>query len=191
MADPNVTPDKVTPSPDGANGAQPEGETAATVLKDLEALRARAAAAEQKRDEYLALAQRTQAEFENYQKRLRRDLDQERRYAQLPLALDLLPVLDNLERATAEAKKANETGPLVQGVAMVQAQLLDVLRRHGVTRIEARGRPFDHDLHEAVMQQPSKDVPPHTVLQVLEPGYLIHDRLLRAAKVIVSKSPDQ
>ncbi len=74
---------------------------------------------------------------------------------------------------------------------MVQNQLLDVLRRHGITRIDAQGQPFDHDQHEAVMQQPSKDVPPNTVLQVLEHGYRIHDRLLRAAKVIVSKSPDQ
>ena len=161
------------------------------VRMDLETLRARAEAAEQSRDEYLNLAQRTRADFENYQKRVQRDLAQERRYAQAPLAADLLPALDNLERATAAATQAGEKGPLVQGVAMVQAQLLDVLRRHGVTRIEARGQPFDHDLHEAVMQQPSKDVPPHTVLQVLEPGYLIHDRLLRAAKVIVSKSPDQ
>ena len=161
------------------------------VRMDLETLRARAEAAEQSRDEYLNLAQRTRADFENYQKRVQRDLAQERRYAQAPLALDLLPALDNLERATAAAQQAGETGPLVQGVAMVQAQLLDALRRHGITRIDAQGQPFDHDLHEAVMQQPSKDVPPNTVLQVLEHGYKIHDRLLRAAKVIVSKSPDQ
>src|SRR5205807_10201161 len=139
--------------------------------------------------EYLAQAQRARADFENYQKRLQRDLAQERRYAQAPLAGDLLGALDNLERALAAARQAGETGPLVQGVAMVQNQLLDVLRRHGVSRIDAQGQPFDHDLHEAVMQQPSRDVPPNTVLQVLEHGYKIHDRLLRAAKVIVSKAP--
>jgi molecular chaperone GrpE len=170
--------------PPGADaGTQQAGDK---LRDDLESLRARAEAAEQSRDEYLNLAQRTRADFENYQKRVQRDQAQERRYAEAPLALDLLPALDNLERATAAAKQAGETGPLVQGVAMVQSQLLDALRRHGITRIDAQGQPFDHNLHEAVMQQPSKDAPPGTVLQVLEHGYLIHDRLLRAAKVIVS-----
>jgi molecular chaperone GrpE len=189
MTEPNITPDKATPAPAGANGVGSEGEAAAGVLKDLEALRARAAAAEAERARFLDLAQRTQADFENYQKRIQRDLAQERRYAQLPLALDLLPALDNLERATAEARKANETGPLVQGVAMVQAQLLDVLRRHGVTRIEALGKPFDPNLHEAVMKQPAADQPAGTVLQVLEPGYKIHERVLRPARVVVSAAP--
>jgi molecular chaperone GrpE len=160
------------------------------VLDDLEALRARAEAAEQSRDEYLSLAQRTRADFENYQKRVQRDLAQERRYAQGPLAGDLLGALDNLERATAAAQQAGETGPLVQGVAMVQAQFLDVLRRHGVTRIEALGQPFDPHLHQAVMQQPSAEHPPNTVVQVLEQGYLIHDRVLRPARVAVSPLPD-
>ena len=89
----------------------------------------------------------------------------------------------------AAAKQAGETGPLVQGVAMVQAQLLDVLRRHGITRIEAQGQPFDPNLHQAVMQQPSKEHPPGTVLQVLEQGYMIHDRVLRPARVVVSTAP--
>jgi molecular chaperone GrpE len=184
MPRPNGNSDPTKTRPPGADAATEQAGD--KVVHDLEALRARAEAAEQSRDEYLNLAQRTRADFENYQKRVQRDQAQERRYAEAPLALDLLPALDNLERATAAAKQAGETGPLVQGVAMVQSQVLDVLRRHGITRIDAQGQPFDHNLHEAVMQQPSKDVPPGTVLQVLEHGYLIHDRLLRAAKVIVS-----
>jgi molecular chaperone GrpE len=159
------------------------------VLEDLEALRARAQAAEQSRDEYLNLAQRTRADFENYQKRMQRDLAQERRYAQTPLAADLLPALDNLERATAAAQQAGEKGPLVQGVAMVHGQLLDILRRHGVTRIDALGQPFDPNLHQAVMQQPSSEHPPMTVTQVLEQGYMIHERVLRPARVAVSTPP--
>src|SRR5207237_10603477 len=98
---------------------------------------------------------------ENYQKRMQRDLAVERRYAQAPLAGEILPALDNLERATAAARQAGENGPLVQGVAMVQAQLLDILRRHGITRIEAQGRPSDPNLHQAVMQQPTGEYPPH------------------------------
>jgi molecular chaperone GrpE len=161
------------------------------VLGDLEALRAQLQSAEQKRDEYLDLAQRTRADFENYQKRMQRDLATERRFAQTPLAADLLPALDNLERATAAAEQAGEKGPLVQGVAMVHAQLLDILRRHGVTRIEALGQPFDPNLHQAVMQQPSKEHPPMTVVTVMEQGYMIHDRVLRPARVAVSTAPDK
>jgi molecular chaperone GrpE len=158
-------------------------------MEDLDALRARAEKAERDRDELRDLARQTRADFENYQKRMQRDLAQERRYAHGPLAADLLPALDNLDRATAAAKQAGETGPLVQGVAMVQSQLLDMLRRHGITRIEAQGQPFDPNLHQAVMQQPAEGVPPGTVLQVLEPGYMIHERVLRPARVVVSAAP--
>jgi len=174
-----------------ANAANPNTTTdseasAAAVLEDFEALRQRALAAEQQRDEYLALLQRARADFENYQKRTQRDLAQELRYSHRAFALDVLPILDNFERAVAAAKQAGETGPLVQGVAMIQNQFLDLLRRHGVTRIEAQGQPFDPNLHQAVMQQPSQDQPPNTVLQVLEQGFMIHDRVLRPARVIVS-----
>jgi molecular chaperone GrpE len=174
----------------GKDGAdQGANEAGSQVLEDIEALRARALAAEQSRDQYLDLAQRTRADFENYQKRMQRDLAVERRYAQAPLAADLLAVLDNLERATAAAQQAGEKGPLVQGVAMVHSQMLDVLRRHGVTRMNAQGQPFDPNLHQAVMEQPTDEYPPMTVIQVLEHGYTIHDRVLRPARVVVSKAP--
>jgi molecular chaperone GrpE len=176
------------PNPNN-NGAEAEKAAATAVMDDLDVLRARAEKAERDRDELRDLAQRTRADFENYQKRNQRDRAEERRYAHGPLAGELLPALDNLDRATAAAKQAGETGPLVQGVAMVQAQLLDVLRRHGVTRIEAQGQPFDPNLHQAVMQQPSDGAPPGTVLQVLEPGYVIHERVLRPARVVVSAAP--
>ncbi len=198
MAEPNVpreTP-KVSPevraAADGAEtasrseakGAAPEKEAASAVLE--ETLRTRAVAAEQERDQFLGLLQRTRADFENYQKRLQRDLSQERRYAHGPFALDLLPALDNLDRATAAAEQAGEKGPLVQGVVMVQAQLLDILRRYGITRIEALGQPFDPNLHQAVMQEPARDRPPHNVVRVIEQGFIIHDRVLRPARVVVS-----
>src|SRR5262245_5549188 len=110
------------------NDSRPE--EASAVLEDLEALRDRAQAIEKERDEFRELLQRTRADFENYQKRAKRDLMQELRYAHAALALDLLPMLDNFERAVAAAKQAGETGPLVQGVAMIEAQVLDALRRH-------------------------------------------------------------
>jgi molecular chaperone GrpE len=99
--------------------------------------------------------------------------------------------LDNFERAVAAAKQAGETGPLVQGVSMIQAQVLDALRRHGINRIEALGKPFDPTMHEAVQQQPTSAQAPDTVLQVLEPGYTIHDRVLRPARVVVAAAPAQ
>jgi molecular chaperone GrpE len=152
----------------------------------MDELKSRLQEAEKKCDEYLTLAKQTRAEFENYQKRFQRDLATERRFAQGPLASDLLPALDNLDRAIAAATQAGDNGALVQGVAMVQSQLLDVMKRHGVTRIEAQGQTFDPNLHQAVMQQPSTDLPPQTVLQVLEQGYRLHERVLRPARVIVS-----
>jgi molecular chaperone GrpE len=158
----------------------------ADVGAEVEALRQRAADAERQRDDYLNLLRRNQAEFENYQKRAVRDQQQERRYWNAPLVLDLLPALDNLERATAAARQAGEAGPLVQGVAMVQAQLLEALKRHGIQRIDALGRPFDPNQHEAVMQRPVADQPPGTVVEVLGAGYLLHDRVLRPASVVVS-----
>jgi molecular chaperone GrpE len=172
---------KPTKAAGGLNGAEDES-AAAAVLDDLEALRARA----QERDEYLDLLQRTRADFANYQKRNQKEREQERRYWNGPLVLDLLSALDNLERATAAAKQVGETGPLVQGVAMVQSQLLDVLKRHGVTPIEALDQPFDPNLHQAVMQQPAPDKPANTVVAVLERGYMLHDRVLRPARVAVS-----
>jgi molecular chaperone GrpE len=149
---------------------------------DIESLRKLAA----ERDQYLDMAQRTRAEFENYQKRARKERDDERRYLNSAFAHDLLPVLDNLERALQAAQQAGDAGALAQGVALVQNQFLEQLKRHGVAPIDAQGKPFDPNLHQAVMQQPSDQAEPNTVLQVLEPGYTIHERVLRPAKVIVS-----
>jgi molecular chaperone GrpE len=192
MKEPKPTPatEPPTSAGDGATGRAAE-QAGAQVLADLEALRTKVQAAEQARDEFRELAQRTRADFENYQKRMQRDLATERRFAQAPLAADLLAALDNLERATAAAQAAGETGPLVQGVALVHSQILDILRRHGVQRIDALGKPFDPNQHQAVLQQPSDEHPPMTVVQVLEPGYMIHDRVLRPARVAVSTAPAQ
>jgi molecular chaperone GrpE len=180
-AQPAATPPAEGEASQGGDGTPVEN--GATVHDDLETLRARAS----ERDQYLDLLQRTRAEFENYQKRNQKEREQDRRYFVSGLAGDLLPVIDNLERATAAAQQAGEQGPLVQGVALVHSQFLDILKRHGVTRIDAQGKPFDPNLHQAVMQQTAADQPPGTVVQVLEPGYKISDRVLRPAKVAVSK----
>src|SRR5436190_5312685 len=146
-------PSKTTPTSRPGNGT-PDGDPTREAARsdgktpegDLESLRARAETAERDRDQYLTLLKSKTAEFENYQKRQRRIQEEESRYAQYDFALGLLPILDNLERATAAAKQAGEAGPLVQGVAMVHTQFLDLLRRFGVTRLDPLGKPFDPNL---------------------------------------------
>jgi molecular chaperone GrpE len=185
--DANATPGKATANdPADRNRPNADDDGATAVLEDLETLRTRA----QERDQFLALLQHTQADFENYQKRNQREREQERKYMHRALAVDLLPVIDNLERAQAAARQAGEAGPLVQGVNMVLDQFISLLRRHGITRIEAQGQPFDPNLHQAVMKQPTPDQPPNSVVQVLEHGYMIHDRVLRPARVVVSAAPE-
>ena len=100
--------------------------------------------------------------------------------------MELLPVFDNLNRATAAAHQAGEKGPLVDGVKLVQTQFLELLKRNNITPIDALGKPFDPNLHQAVMQRPTDEAEPNTVLQVLEQGFMNSDRVLRPAKVIVS-----
>jgi molecular chaperone GrpE len=137
-------------------------------------------------DEVVALLKATQADFENYQKRVGKERESDRKYYVASLARDLLPVFDNLQRAIEAAKKSGDDSPLVQGVSATLNQWLQIFSRHGITPIEAQGQPFDPNLHEAVMQQPSDEYPPGTVLQVLQQGFQIHDRVLRPASVIVS-----
>jgi molecular chaperone GrpE len=142
------------------------------------------------RDQYLDLAQRARAEFENYQKRNQKEREQDRKYSYGPLVYDLLPVLDNLDRALAAARNAGESGALVQGVAMVQSQFLEMLKRHGITRVDAQpGVPFDPNHHQAVMQKAAPELEPGVIVDVHEQGYMNQDRILRPAKVTVSAKP--
>lgn len=172
MSDPNMPGQEAAAADGAANGVETPVETLDSVKSQ--------------RDDYLNLLQRTRAEFENYQKRNQREREQERQYAHKPLAFDLLPALDNLDRALAAARQAEDKSSLVEGVAITQAQLLDVLKRHGITPIAAEGQPFDPNLHHAVMKRPAEDLEPNTVAQVLEKGYTIHERVLRPATVIVA-----
>ena len=164
-----------TPNPD----AKPQTDATA----ELDALRARLTAAE----EDLHNHKLQLAEHVNARKRLLRDVEAEKKYAAEPLARDLLGALDNLDRALQAAKAAGDVGPLAIGVAATADQMLATLARHGVTRIPCEpGTTFDPNLHEAVMQQPSADFQPGQVVQVLQQGFLLHDRVLRPATVVVA-----
>ncbi len=141
-------------------------------------------------DEARERALRLQAEWENFRKRARRELDEERRYADLRLLGDLLPVLDNMQRAIEAASKSADGGGLLEGFKLVKQQMDNVLAQHHCKRIEALHHPFDPHMHEAVMQQPSTEFAPHTVLGVARDGYLLHDRVIRPAQVIVASAPE-
>jgi molecular chaperone GrpE len=134
-------------------------------------------------------ALRAHAETENVRKRMRREMDDERKYAEQTLLFDLLPVIDNLGRALTAAEKNAETGGLSAGVKMVAQQLETVLAKHHCSRIEALGKPFDPNFHAAIQQQPTADQPPNTVVFVAQEGYKVHDRVLRPSQVIVSSAP--
>lgn len=133
---------------------------------------------------------RLQAEIENVRKRAQRDVEEGLRFANLPLIEDLLPVLDNLTRATESASTEATAAGLVDGVQMVVRQLEEVLARRGCGRIEpAPGEEFDPHVHEALLQQPSDDAPAGSVATLVQAGYQLHDRVVRPAKVIVSSGP--
>lgn len=142
--------------------------------------------AAQERDEYRDKLLRSHAELENYRKRVQRERDEDRRYAAVPLARDLLPTLDNLQRAIEAAEKGGTVEDLKQGVAMVLQQARETLAKHQIVPIPAAGEAFDPNQHEALTQIPSSDHPPMTVVQEVETGYKLHDRVLRPTKVIVS-----
>ena len=131
-------------------------------------------------------ALRAQAELENYRRRVARQMEEERRYANMPLLRDLLPVLDNMRRAIEAAEKTEDAPSLLEGFRMVTKQLEDVLARRHCTEIEALGGPFDPNLHEALSQQPSAEHPEGTVLLVAQSGFQLHDRVVRPSQVIVS-----
>ena len=146
-------------------------------------LRARLAAAEQD----LANHKLQLAEYVNARKRLLQAAEVEKKYFAESLVKDLLTALDNLDRALDAAKKAGDNGPLDTGVSATASQFLDVLRRHGVTRIDVKpGDAFDPNRHEAVMQQPAGGIETAHVALVLHQGFLLHDRVLRPATVIVA-----
>ena len=167
---------------DKASPGEPAASDPAEREHDLEA---RLAEAEANRDEYLALAQRVQADFENYRKRAARDQERLVAHAHERLVRELLPVLDDLER-TLEAAERHEEAALVDGVRLVERSLRKALEKEGLVEIEADGR-FDPHVHEAMLTQAREGIEPGTVVEVLQRGYRVGDRVVRPARVIVAE----
>jgi molecular chaperone GrpE len=135
---------------------------------------------------------RLQAEFENFRKRALRERQEAAQYGSQNLFKDLVSVVDNLERAIAHARESGggDLASFLQGVELVYRELLSIFEKNHVTEIEALGKPFDPSLHEAMAQVESGAVPPNTVIDVLQKGFQLRDRLVRPSRVIVAKATE-
>lgn len=172
--------DTAAPSDEQADGAEVDAREPRV---DLEDLTARLAETEAARDEYLEHAKRVAADFDNFRKRMAREQESLVTRANERLVRELLPVLDDLERAL-DAAAAHEEAKLEEGVALVERELRGALAREGLVEIETDGR-FDPHVHEALLSQPS-EAEEGAIVQVLQKGYRLGDRVLRPARVIVS-----
>ncbi|MBE3589591.1 MAG: nucleotide exchange factor GrpE [Firmicutes bacterium] len=175
------------PAPESSAQGAADAGVAPTEAERLAALEEELAQARQERDEYLALLQRLKADFDNFRRRAAADLARAREEGAAAFIRELLPVVDNLERALASGGE----GPALRtGLEMTMKQLQGVLSRHGVEPIEAEGRPFDPQEHEALMEVPAQGRPPGHVAQVFERGYRMGPHLLRPARVAVTGSEE-
>lgn len=167
---------------------EPKKEEKGVALTESEYLKLKDEARQAK--EYWERILRLQADFDNTRKRLEKERQDFVRFANEGLILELLNILDDLERTVELAQSEHQELPaFLKGVEMILAHLYELLKERGVTPIEAEGKPFDPHFHEALMQMENKDVPEHTVIEELQKGYLLNDKVIRTSKVKVSKKP--
>ena len=162
---------------------EPEADHEQQLEHDLDELTAKA----EKADEYLELARRTRADFENYRKRAARETAAAQERGVVKLARELLPAVDNLDRAVAAAETAsNGDSELASGIKLVHAELIAALARAGVELFSPRGERFDPERHEAVAQQPVEGAEPGTIVEVYQRGCRLGDSVIRPARVLVA-----
>lgn len=193
MADDN------TPRPPGqeegrtgsASAAEQRADTPEATGEDTpEVLRSRLEELEQKVDSYRDQALRAQAEAENTRRRASRDVEHAHKFALEKFAAELLPVIDSLEKAVEVASDSEAAGAIAEGVELSLKLFLSVLEKHGIEQIDPAGEPFDPQVHEAMTMVPSHHAEPNSVVEVMQRGYLLNGRLVRAAKVVVARAPD-
>jgi len=160
----------------------PSGEDLQQLTEELEASKARA---QENWDRLL----RMQAENDNLRKRSERDIENAHKYALEGFAKDLLPVKDSLEMGLAAAQNDSDDGNLKEGTEMTLQLFTDVFEKHGLELIDPEGEPFNPDHHQAMSMQEDAELEPNTVMTVMQKGYLLNDRLIRPAMVVVSKLP--
>jgi molecular chaperone GrpE len=144
-------------------------------------------ALEQEINQYKELALRKAAEFENYKRRTENDQINLLKYAAESLIIKILPTIDDLERSIDHMTEETDVQKIKEGIQLVYNKFVKILDEQGVKKMESIGKPFNVEFHEALMQRADDSVPPHTVIDELETGYLYKDRVIRHAKVIVSE----
>lgn len=176
--------DAVTPeagdagAPEAGNGDTPD------------VLRSRLEELEQKVEGFRDQALRAQAEAENTRRRASRDVEHAHKFALEKFTAELLPVIDSLEKAVEVASDSESAGAIAEGVELSLKLFLSVLEKHGIEQIDPAGEPFDPQVHEAMTMVPSHHAEPNSVVEVMQRGYLLNGRVVRAAKVVVARAPD-
>ncbi|NQD38988.1 nucleotide exchange factor GrpE [Permianibacter sp. IMCC34836] len=176
------------PEPTGQDSA---AASQADFQTDVDKLRADLASAEEKAKQNWELVLRTKADADNLVRRAERNAEQSAKFAVEKLCGELLDVLDGLDQGLALKVESDEAKRMHEGLELTARKLLASLQKFGVAPVEAQGKPFDANVHEAMVAQENPDVPADTVLMVLQKGYTLHGRLLRPARVIVSRGPVQ
>ncbi len=169
----------------------PAGDASPAAAPAEVSLESRLAALEAERDEYKDLLLRKAAEFENFRRQKEKEMAALIKFADKNLIKSILPIIDDLERVITNAEKFLAANPdakiYVDGVKMVHQKLLKTLEARQVKRMETVGKKFDHNFHEALTQMPKADLEPDTIVEEFEAGYIMHDEVIRHAKVVVSK----
>ncbi len=174
---------ELTSTSDASAGRNDSQEVAAVPANAIDALRA-------KNQELEDAVLRTKADYQNFQRRSAIERADAVRFANADVMRSVVSVIDDLERSLEAAKTSDNLEAVVDGVQLVYDNLQNALRAHGLERIEALHQPFDPNVHEAMLQQPTDDHPAGTVIEEIAPGYRLRDRVLRPSKVIVSKAVD-
>lgn len=139
-------------------------------------------------DEYLDHLKRMKADFENFKKRAQRERSEFIKFANEELIKELLPVIDNFRRAVNHAEEMTDTTAFREGIRLIEKDFEEVLKKRGLVRLETIGANFDPEIHEAIMLSETEDHPDETIIEEVQPGYKLGERLLRPARVVVSKS---
>ncbi len=171
-------------------GAGSDASGTAQTPSELDRLKDSLAEAVKQAETYKDQLLRKAAEFENYKRRVEADYANLIRSANEGLILDLIPILDDFARSMKAAAENKEFEPFFKGVELIRTKLNKVLQSHGLASFDALGKPFDVAYHDALLLVPTRDHPPHTVIEEVERGYMLNDRVLRHAKVIVSSGAD-
>lgn len=182
---------KIEASETASQETQASESTQSTEKSEVEILKEKLSQVEQERDMFKDQLYRKAADYENFRRQKEREAAAFLKFAEEGLIKKLLPTLDDLERVIKNADKFLTGNPdakiYVDGVKLIQQKLLKTLEERGVTRIESLGKKFDVNYHEALTQQPTSNAEPETIVEEFEPGYMLHDKVIRHAKVVVAK----